>query len=663
MTDHPYIWYPTSEFIEAANVTRLMTRMEVNTASELQALSIADPELLYRSVCEDLEIEWFQPYDRTLDPALGKPWSQWFVGGQVNVAHNCLDRHVAAGRGKHLAMVWNGEDGSVRRRTYAELKTDVDSMANGLVRLAADHGDRIGFYLPMIPEALVAFLACLKIGAIPVPVFTGFGADAIVQRLSHCDTKILITADGFLRRGRRILMQSTVRQVLTRCPTIKDVIVVERFGDVGSAEEGWHRWDELLSQQSAAVPTHALPAEAKLAILYTSGSTGRAKGCVWTHGGAQLRCAIDFAYYLDCKPSDTVLWVSDMGWMVAPYEFIGVLTVGGTLALIEGAIDWPQPDRLWKIVETQRVNTLGLSPSAVRALASYGDEWVDRHPMPSLRILVSGAEPSEPTSYQWYFRRVGRGRCPIINDSGGTEVGAALLAPLPILPIKVCSVGGPVLGMDLDVVDQRGQSVGPGQIGELVCRNVWPSMTKQLWKDPERYIETYWPAGLDAWYQGDQASVDNDGCWFLHGRSDDTLQIAGKRVGPTEVESVLLRHPDLAEAAVIGMPDPDKGEVIACFVALQTNVAETKTVSDDLAGLVEKSLGKPFRPALIRVVPALPRTRSGKLMRRLIKRICAGSELLGDTSSLGNPECLDEIRRAVCHSPISSTKDDSLQRD
>lgn len=638
----PYIWTPDPEFSRTTNIRRLMNSLGVETVEQLTEVGKREPDRLYRIAGADLGIEWFRPYEQTLDLSAGKPWARWFVGGELNVVHNCIDRHVAAGRGGKTALLWEGEDGLSCRYSYGELQTAINRAAAGLLCLGIRPGDRVGLFLPMIPEAIISFFACLKLGAIAVPVFSGFGAAAAAERLHHCDVRFLITADGSWRSGKQVRMQDTALLALKDCPTVEHVIVVERLGLQVFDDQKYLRWGSWLEEQTQAPLTRAMDASDPLMILYTSGSTGRPKGCVHTHGGAQMRMPFDFAYHADVKANDTFLWVTDIGWIMAPYQFIGVLTLGATLLILEGSLDFPSPDRLWALVERHEISILGMAPSAVRALAAHDNSWMARHQLGSLRVLGSSGEPWDPTSYLWYFQQVGGGRCPVINMSGGTEVGGAFLAPLPIQPIKICSLGGPSPGLDMDVVDELGQPVR-GRIGELVCRNVWPSMTRGLWKEPERYFETYWSRYPDLWFHGDLASVDEDGAWFLHGRSDDTLQIAGKRVGPVEVESVLMSHPAVVEAAAVGVSDPRKGESLACFIVLQPGMTADAALTEALTARVVGALGKSFRPTLIRAVRELPKTRSGKLMRRMIKTVCAGDDL-GNTDGLANPQCLEAIR-------------------
>jgi acetyl-CoA synthetase len=488
----------------------------------------------------------------------------------------------------------------------------------------------------MAPETVAALMACSKIGAIWIPIFSGFGADAVAARLADAGAKLLITADGSFRKGRVVPMRETAERACELAGLPLTTLVWDRL-------EGGVSWDERLAAQADRSETLALDAEHPLFIGYTSGTTGRPKGVLHVHGGFLVKIAEEVAYQVDLHPGELLDWVTDLGWIMGPWEIVGALALGATVFLSEGAPNHPGPDRLWAMVERHRITTLGVSPTLIRALIPAGTEPVERHDLSSLRILASTGEPWNPESYRWLFDRVGGGRAPIINLSGGTEVGACFLSPLPICDLKPCTLRGPALGMDVDVFGPDGRSVGPGEVGELVCKQPWPAMTRGVWRDPQRYLDTYWRRWPGVWTHGDWASVDEDGFWFLHGRSDDTLNVAGKRLGPAEVESALAAHPSVAESAAVGVPDLVKGETIWCFVVLKPGEV---VGAEDLGAVVAEHLGRSFAPSRIVFVPELPKTRSAKIVRRAVRAVALGEDA-GDLSSLENPDALEGIRTAL----------------
>jgi acetyl-CoA synthetase len=642
-----FAWTPSREYIERANVTRLMRAHGITDYQDLVRRSQDDVAWFWDAVVSDLGIEFFEPYRSVVETPNGIQWAIWFTGGKINVAHNCVDRHVAGGRGSHPALIWEGEDGEVRRLTYAELKDEVDRFAGGISELGVGRGDAVGVYMPMIPENVVSLLALAKIGAISLPIFSGFAAGAVAARLQDAGAKAIITADGFYRRGQVVAMKEAADEAVESTPTVHHVIVVRRLGrDVPWTEGRDVDASSLVLEDGAIRDAAQLDPEHPLLIAYTSGTTGRPKGAVHVHGGFGVKIAQEVAHQTDCHPEDTLFWFTDMGWIMGPWEAIGTLTNGGTLVLYEGAPDYPAPDRLWSLVERHRISILGVSPTLVRALIPHGDDHVRSHDLSSLRILASTGEPWNPDPWRWYFETVGGGRCPIINISGGTEVGACFLSPTPLVALRPCTLGGPALGMAIDVYDPEGKPLPPGKVGELVCTKPWPGMTRGIWGDPDRYIETYWSRWPDVWVHGDWASRDADGYWYLHGRSDDTLKIAGKRLGPAEIESLLVEHPAVAESAAIGVPDEVKGEKIWCYAVLTPGTEPSDELRNELRALVERSLGKSFRPDQIRFVSALPKTRSAKILRRAVRAAALGKDP-GDLSSLENPAALEEIKHAT----------------
>lgn len=640
-----FVWTPTHDYIERSHVRQFMERHGITDVNELRRRSTADVAWFWGAMVEELGIEFFQPYHSVLDSSDGMAWSRWFVGGKLNLAHNCLDRHVASTRAEKIALVWEGEDGAVRELTYRQLLEETDRIANALKRLGIGRGDRVGVFLPMIPEAVASMLACAKIGAIAIPIFSGYGAEAVATRLQDGTAKVLITADGTLRRGVAVPLKPIADEAVALSPTVEHLIVVRRLGrDIPwqSGRDLW--WHEIRATESPSCPCEPMDSEAPWMIAYTSGTTGQPKGSVHVHAGFLVKIAQEVLHQVDLQEDDRLCWVTDMGWIMGPWKVIGGLALGGTLVLFEGAPDYPAPDRLWRVVEEHGVTILGLSPTLIRALMKYGEEPVKAHDLSRLRVLASTGEPWNPAPWNWCFQQVGGGTRPLINFSGGTEVGACFLSCLTIEPLKPCALGGPSLGMAIDVFDASGQPIR-GEVGELVCTKPWPGMTRGLWNDDERYLRSYWSRWPDVWTHGDWASIDDEGTWYLHGRSDDTLKVAGKRIGPAEIESAAVGHPSVFEAAAVGVPHELKGESIWCFVVLGPNVRPSPTLQQEIRDQVAHVLGKPFAPDQVRFVSDLPKTRSAKILRRAIRARLLNLDL-GDLSSLENPAALEEIPQA-----------------
>jgi acetyl-CoA synthetase len=641
-------WTPDDEFLAGSNVARFMAAVGIDSFDALRRRSVEEPEWFWDAVVGFLGLRFDQPYTRVLDDSDGPEWARWFTGGTLNLAVSCVDRWAddPAARDR-AAVVWEGEEGAVRTVTYAELRALTDRMAAGLQARGIGAGDAVGLFLPMVPETVAALMAVAKLGARFLPIFSGYGAEAIAVRLDDGGASALICADGFIRRGRRVAMKETADAAVASVPSVHTVVVVPRLGrdDVPMTPDRDQTLDELVAGRADRFDAVAVDSEHPLFVAYTSGTTGRPKGAVHVHGGFLVKIAEEVAFQTDVRPGEPLFWLTDIGWIMGPWEIVGVLAAGGTLVLYDGAPDHPGPDRLWEIVARHHVGVLGVSPTLVRALMAAAPDAPAAHDLSSLRILASTGEPWNEDPWWWYFERVGGGRCPVINISGGTEVGACFLSPHPVEPIGPCSLGGPALGMAVDVVDDAGEPVRGG-VGELVCRKPWPGMTRGLWGDPQRYLETYWTRYPGMWWHGDFASIAADGQWYLHGRSDDTIKVAGKRLGPAEVETVLVAHPDVVEAAAVGVPDPVKGEALWCFVVVAPGADTGDALRADLAARVVDVLGPSFRPASVRFTRALPKTRSAKVLRRAIRAVAVGGDP-GDLSGLEDPTTLDAVAQAL----------------
>ncbi|MCL5039113.1 MAG: acetate--CoA ligase [Firmicutes bacterium] len=626
-------------------MARLISQFHFSTYDEFLGRSLSDIEWFWEAVVKDLGVAWYRPYEKVVDTSRGIQWARWFPGGQMNLANDCVDKQIETHRRHKLAVIWEGEEGRVQRWTYWELWQQANQVAGALRELGVGRGDRVGIFLPMIPETVAVILGVAKVGAIFTPIFSGFAAPAVASRLVDSQARLLVTADGFFRRGNHVNMKRVADEALIMAPGIEKVLVVRRSGQEIPWTEGRDHWyHEAVSRQARHFTTAVMEAEDPLMIIYTSGTTGKPKGAVHTHCGFPLKSAQDMSHCFDLQERDIMFWFTDIGWMMGPWLIMGSLLLGATCFLYDGAPDYPAPDRLWNLVEKHGLTHLGISPTVIRALMPHGVQWVHRHDLSSLRILGSTGEPWNPDPYLWFFREVGGGRRPIINYSGGTEVSGGILGCVPVRPIKIASFNTQVPGMDADVVDEEGHSIR-GTVGELVIKKPWLGMTRGFWYDPERYLQAYWDRWKDVWVHGDWASVDQDGFWFIHGRSDDTIKVAGKRIGPAEVESALVAHPAVQEAAAIGVPHQVKGEVIVGFVVLRPGMSPSEELRTALKDKVVEALGKALRPEDVRFVKGLPKTRNAKIMRRVI-RAAYLDQPAGDLSALENPEVLAEIVRA-----------------
>ena len=640
-------WKPAADAAIATRLGRFIRAAGERDLEALQSHAERDPAWFWGAAAEDLGFQWQRKPTQVLDASRGPEWSRWWSGGAFNYASAAVDPRAAASP-NGIALTWEGEDGDVRRVTNAELRSQVDGAAAMLARLGVGEGDRVGIFLPLLPETVISVLAIGKLKAIYIPIFSGYAAPAVASRLNDAGARLLVTADGTYRRGTRVPMKEIADAALGQAPSVENLLVVGRLSPLAPQDdwvEGRDRWwsAEMADPDLRPIASTAeTDPETPYMIIYTSGTTGRPKGAVHVHGGFPIKGAQDLAHCFDLGPGDRLFWFTDLGWMMGPWAISGALLLGAELVLYEGAPDYPSADRLWALVARHGVTHLGLSPTVIRALMTYATEPVRDSDLSSLRVLGSTGEPWNPESWWWFFREIGGGRLPLINYSGGTEVSGGIVCCNPLTPIKPCSFGGPSVGAAADVVDVDGKSVR-GEVGELVLRQPLPGMTRGFWQDQERYLETYWSRFPGTWVHGDWAMIDEDGYWFIQGRSDDTLKVAGKRVGPAEVESAAVAHPAVVEAAAVGVPHVVKGETIVVFVRLRPGETDDPELRRSISDKVVEQLGKALRPEAVHVVSDLPRTRSGKVMRRVARAAYLGSDP-GDLSSLENPLAVESIR-------------------
>ncbi len=639
-------WRPNPVWMAASNLQHFMQRHGIADYDALHARARADIAWFWDAAIADLGIEFYAPYSQVVDLSDGVEFPRWCVGGKLNIIHNCLDKWQATPTRERIALRWEGEGGTVRTFTYAELHAEVNRCANALRSLGLGKGDAIGLYMPMIPELAIAFLAIIKIGGVILPLFSGYGHSAIVARLADAGAKAVVTADGLFRRGAVTPMKPTVDAACEDVASVQHVLVVNRTGLTDTpwthGRDRW--WHDLIAQQPATANTEITDAEDVLMLIYTSGTTGKPKGAVHTHCGFPIKAAQDMRHSMDLKPEDTIFWFTDMGWMMGPWLVFGALLNGATMVFYDGAPDYPDIDRVWALVERHHITHLGISPTLIRSLKPHGADPVQRRDLSSLRAVASTGSPWDPESWLWTFHTVLNGEKPILNYSGGTEISGGILCGDFFRPLKPCAFSGPVVGMDADVVDEVGNPVR-GAVGELIIRQPWIGMTRGFWQDRERYLDTYWRKLPGVWVHGDFAAIDEDGLWYILGRSDDTIKVGGKRLGPAEVEAILNGHPAVKESAVIGAPHPVKEQEVVGFVVLRAGVEPSETLRAALIDLVTAELGKPLKPRTVLFVTALPKTRNAKVMHRVIR--AAYLDLpLGDLSSLENAGTVEAIRQA-----------------
>ena len=632
-TDTP-AWTPTAFHTERSRLLAAARRWDHADIDELHRFSVTDPETFWPRVVEDLGVEFSHPFGRVLDESDGKPFPRWFPGGRINVAKLCSHRHAEGPHADKEAVVFEGDDGGRRALTYGQLDAEVRNVAANLAALGVGRGDRVVLFLPIVPEATVAFLAVAMIGAVAVPAFTGYGPEAVATRLRESGAVAMVTADGTTRRGKPVALKATADEAVAGAPSVRHVLVVRHTGDEVAMTPGRDvYWDEL-DTDPAPVQTANTESNDPLMIVYTSGTTGLPKGIVHSHAGFAVKSAVDFAYGFDVHDDDVVAWIADLGWLLGPLLIVGVLQLGATAVLTEGVPTHPTPSRIWDIARRNGVTLQGIAPTAARAILATGEPAPQD--LDTVRAFASTGEAWDAPTWHWIFDDVGGGTRPIINYSGGTEIGGGILVSYPFLSMEPASFSGPLPGVDAAVFDSGGNPV-VDEIGELVVRNTFPGMTHAFWQDRDRYLETYWSRWDGVWLHGDLASVDRAGTWRVHGRSDDTIKVSGRRVGPAELETAILADDRVAEAAVIGVPDPQRGQRIVAFVVARGPEPDP----DDLARVAVANVGRSFAPTL-HVVAGLPKTTNGKIMRRAIRARHLGTSP-GDLSSLDAATPLEEI--------------------
>lgn len=628
-------WIPDAATIERSRLLAAMKRWGFSEIEQLHDASIADPEWFWGAVLDDIGIEFTTPYTQVLDEADGKPFPRWFSGGGLNIATLCAQRHATGPLANNEAVVFEGDDGRRRSLTFAELDRDVRHFAANLLQLGVQREDRVVLFAPVVPETVVAFLACAMIGAIAVPAFTGYGAEAVATRLRDSEAVLLITADATTRRGKRVPLKQTADEALANAPAVRHAVVIQHLDGAVDMTPGRDvYWHDLPTAPPAAETADTDPND-PVVIAYTSGTTGAPKGIVHSHGGLATKAGVDFAYGFDVHQQEVVAWIADIGWMLGPVLITGGLELGATVVLTEGVPTHPNPSRLWEIVERNGVTLQGIAPTAARAVMAETNGPVT-HDLTSLRAFASTGEAWDESTWSWLFDVVGGSKRPIINYSGGTEVPGGIVVSYPFLPMDRASFNGPAPGIDAVVLDARGNPVFD-EVGELAVRNTWPGMTHSFWRDRQRYLKTYWQTWPDVWVHGDMASVSPSGAWRIHGRSDDTMKVSGRRVGPSELETAMLQDQRITEVAVIGVPDSQRGQRVVAFVVVRDDEVDQQ----DLVETAVRHVGRSFAPS-VHVVDALPKTKNGKIMRRLIRTRHLG-EALGDLSALDSRAGLDAI--------------------
>ena len=642
LLDEKRVFKPKEEFVNQTNVKQWMDKHNIKNLDELYKKG-ENWEWFWEEISKDL-VEWYKPYDKVVE--WNPPYAKWFVGAQYNIVHDALDRHVKSWRKNKVAFIFEGEPGDVQKWTYNDVYIEVNKLANAMKKLGVKKGDRVSIYMPMIVELPIAMLACAKIGAIHSVVFSGFSANAFRDRVNDSEAKLVITCDAFWRRGKKVYLKEQADVALEETPSVQHVIVCKRTEDAVPWTKGrdlW--WNEIIKDMSKECETERLDADDPLFFLYTSGTTGKPKGIIHAHGGYAVGTAYTLKWVFDMKDEDIWWCAADIGWITGhSYIVYAPLILGATSVIYEGAPDWLQPDRWWNIIEKYNVTTLYTSPTSIRLFMRYGEKWPQKHDLSSLRLLGSVGEPINPEAWMWYYKHIGNENCPIMDTWWQTETGHFYISPLPLTPLKPGSATKALPGLSAEVYNEKAEPVQNAG-GNLVLTHPWPGMLRGIYKNPERYQETYWSKFKGIYLAGDVTRKDDDGFFWVQGRADDVLNVSGHRIGNSEVESALVSHPMVAEAAVIGKPHELKGESIVSYVVLKETAEATEELRKELWAHVGTEMGKIARPDEIWFVHDVPKTRSGKIMRRVIRAKALGKDT-GDTSTLANPEAVDEIGNA-----------------
>ncbi|HMT06862.1 MAG TPA: acetate--CoA ligase [Pyrinomonadaceae bacterium] len=632
------VFAPSAEFSANAHIKSF------EEYERIYAEAAADVPAFWAKQAE--ELHWFEPWHTTLE--WNEPFAKWFVGGKINIAYNCLDRHLTTSRKNKAAFIWEGEPGEQRTLTYLQLHHEVCKFANVLKKLGVETGDRVALYMPLVPELAIAMLACARIGATHTVIFGGFSADAIRDRVNDGGCNLIVTADGGFRRGSEIMLKPVVDEAVEHCPTVTGTVVYKRTGSEVAMRPGRdHWWHEMMATVDANCPAVELDSEHPLYILYTSGTTGKPKGILHTTGGYLTQAAYTTKMVFDMKDEDVYWCTADIGWVTGhSYVVYGPLANGATVMMYEGAPNFPDFDRFWDIIERNRVTIFYTAPTAIRAFIKWGEQYPLKHDLSSLRLLGTVGEPINPEAWMWYHSVIGKERCPIVDTWWQTETGAAMISPLPgATPTVPGTATRPLPGIMLDVVTKAGKPVGPNEGGYLVATHPWPSMLRTLWGDDERYKQAYWSEIPGYYFAGDGARRDDRGYFWIMGRVDDVINVSGHRLGTAEIESALVSHETVAEAAVVGRPDDIKGQAIAAFVTLEGGRTGSDELKNELRAHVAKEIGSLAKPDDIRFTDALPKTRSGKIMRRLLRELAAGGAVAGDVTTLEDLSVLEALRQ------------------
>ena len=651
-----FVWRAEPSVIAESNIQRFIETLGAGDYDDLLAKAAADPDWFWDQTIRFMDYRFEKPYDQVRDLSDGAPWAKWCKGGTTNATLNFLDKHRGTPTYQKDAVRFEAESGAVRAWTYQELDRQTCRLAAGLQSLGLGPGDKVGIYMPMVPEVVAAFFATVRIGAVAVPLFSGFGHEAIATRLNDAGATAVITVDGTVRRGRPIPMKPVMDDALANVPTVRHQVVLrsndEELEDLEDLEDlPWqddrdHDWASLVADKPDDVPAVIVDAEHPLLLVYTSGTSGKPKGTILTHVGFPVKIGFDLLVCMDLKPEDKMMWISDFGWVVGPMITTVCTMAGATMVLVEGTPDYPEPDRMWRLCQEQEVSFLGVAPTTIRGLMRGGTDDIEKWDLSGLHVVASTGEPWTDEAWNWCFEHVCHRRVPLFNWIGGTEISGGILVSTMVHPLKPCCFGGSVPGMEADILDEAGQPTAAGEVGELVLRAPSIGLTRGVWGDPERYIETYWSQYPGIWRHGDWASRDEDGLWYIHGRSDDTMKIGGKRTGPAEIEGLVMATGLITEAAAIGLPDPRAGQSVMCVCIPAPGVARDDATANQVRDAVAAGLGHAFRPKDVIFVADLPKTRNMKIMRRVVKAAVQGQDP-GDLTALVNPDAVDEVARAA----------------